>query len=51
MIALSVILGEGVLDRFPKLRFVFLESGCGWLPYWFHRMDEHYECSACRRRI
>jgi predicted TIM-barrel fold metal-dependent hydrolase len=43
MIALSVILGEGVLDRFPKLRFVFLESGCGWLPYWFHRLDEHYE--------
>jgi uncharacterized protein len=35
MIALSVIIGEGMLDRFPKLRFVFLESGCGWLPYWF----------------
>jgi predicted TIM-barrel fold metal-dependent hydrolase len=43
MIALSVIIGEGVLDRFPKLRFVFLESGCGWIPYWFERMDEHYE--------
>jgi predicted TIM-barrel fold metal-dependent hydrolase len=43
MIALSVIIGEGVLDRFPKLRLVFLESGCGWLPYWFERMDEHYE--------
>src|SRR5580765_1466536 len=43
MIALSVIIGEGVLDRFPKLRFVFLESGCGWLPYWLERMDEHYE--------
>jgi predicted TIM-barrel fold metal-dependent hydrolase len=43
MIALSVIIGEGVLDRFPKLRFVFLESGSGWLPYWFERMDEHYE--------
>jgi predicted TIM-barrel fold metal-dependent hydrolase len=43
MIALSVIVGEGMLDRFPKLRFVFLESGCGWLPYWFERMDEHYE--------
>jgi len=43
MIALSVIIGEGMLDRFPKLRFVFLESGCGWLPYWFARMDEHYE--------
>jgi predicted TIM-barrel fold metal-dependent hydrolase len=43
MIALSVVLGEGLLDRFPKLRFVFLESGCGWLPYWFYRLDEHYE--------
>ncbi|HET8564506.1 MAG TPA: amidohydrolase family protein [Candidatus Binatia bacterium] len=43
MIALSVIIGEGVLDRFPKLRFVFLESGCGWLPYWFYRLDEHEE--------
>jgi uncharacterized protein len=43
MIALSVIIGEGVLDRFPKLRFVFLESGCGWVPYWFERMDEHFE--------
>jgi predicted TIM-barrel fold metal-dependent hydrolase len=43
MIALSVIIGEGVLERFPKLRFVFLESGCGWIPYWFERMDEHHE--------
>jgi predicted TIM-barrel fold metal-dependent hydrolase len=43
MIALSVIVGEGVLDRFPKLRFVFLESGCGWVPYWLNRMDEHEE--------
>jgi predicted TIM-barrel fold metal-dependent hydrolase len=43
MIALSVIAGEGVLDRFPSLRFVFLESGCGWLPYWLNRMDEHQE--------
>jgi predicted TIM-barrel fold metal-dependent hydrolase len=43
MIALSVILGEGLLERFPKLRWVFLESGCGWIPYWFERMDEHYE--------
>jgi predicted TIM-barrel fold metal-dependent hydrolase len=43
MTALSVVLGEGLLDRFPKLRFVFLESGCGWLPYWLYRLDEHYE--------
>lgn len=43
MIALSALIGEGVLDRFPKLRFVFLESGCGWAPYWFNRLDEHHE--------
>jgi predicted TIM-barrel fold metal-dependent hydrolase len=43
MIALSVVIGEGLLDRFPRLRLVFLESGCGWLPYWLYRLDEHYE--------
>ncbi|HEV8340773.1 MAG TPA: amidohydrolase family protein [Candidatus Binatia bacterium] len=43
MIALSVVIGEGLMDRFPKLRFVFLESGCGWVPYWFYRLDEHEE--------
>jgi predicted TIM-barrel fold metal-dependent hydrolase len=43
MIALSVILAEGVLDRFPRLRFVFLEAGCGWVPYWFDRLNEHRE--------
>ncbi|MFQ5903395.1 MAG: amidohydrolase family protein [Candidatus Binatia bacterium] len=43
MIALSVVMGEGLLDRFPKLRFVFLEAGCGWLPYWLYRLDEHQE--------
>lgn len=43
MIALSVVFGEGLLDRFPKLRFVFLEAGCGWLPYWIYRLDEHRE--------
>jgi predicted TIM-barrel fold metal-dependent hydrolase len=38
----GLILG-GVLERFPDLRFVFLESGSGWLPYWLNRMDEHFE--------
>ncbi|RPH82277.1 MAG: amidohydrolase [Candidatus Rokuibacteriota bacterium] len=39
---LSLIAG-GVLERFPRLRVAFMESGTGWLPYWLHRMDEHYE--------
>jgi predicted TIM-barrel fold metal-dependent hydrolase len=38
----ELILG-GVLERHPQLRVVFLESGCGWLPHWLERMDEHTE--------
>lgn len=42
MIAAMHVVTEGVLDRFPKLRVGFLESGIGWVPYWFERMDEHW---------
>lgn len=42
-IACSTIICGGVLERFPRLRVVFLESGVGWLPHWLERMDEHYE--------
>src|SRR5260370_20977147 len=34
---------EGVLQRFPQLRSVVLEIGCGWLPAWMERADEKYE--------
>jgi predicted TIM-barrel fold metal-dependent hydrolase len=40
--SMDVIMG-GVMERFPKLRFAFLEAQCGWLPFWLGRMDEHYE--------
>lgn len=33
----------GVLERFPRLKVGFLESGVGWLGYWLDRMDGHYE--------
>ncbi len=33
----------GVLERYPKLKVGFFEAGCGWLPYWLDRIDEHYE--------
>jgi uncharacterized protein len=39
---LSLICG-GVLERHPDLRVVFLESGCGWVPAWLERIDEHME--------
>jgi uncharacterized protein len=42
---MDVIMG-GVMERFPRLRFAFLEGQCGWLPFWLHRMDEHHEWRA-----
>lgn len=40
MMALLSLIEGGVLERHPGLRVVFLESGCGWLPYWLWRLDE-----------
>jgi predicted TIM-barrel fold metal-dependent hydrolase len=42
MVCMDVIMG-GVMERFPKLQFAFLEGQCGWLPFWLGRMDEHFE--------
>jgi predicted TIM-barrel fold metal-dependent hydrolase len=33
----------GVFERFPQLRVVFLEAGCGWVPYLADRLDESWE--------
>jgi predicted TIM-barrel fold metal-dependent hydrolase len=34
---------SGVLERFPALRLVFVETGAGWLAYCCERMDEAFE--------
>ena len=33
---------SGVLERFPQLRLVFVETGAGWLAYCCERMDEAF---------
>jgi predicted TIM-barrel fold metal-dependent hydrolase len=43
MIALDSFCVGGIIARFPKLKVAFMESGCGWLPFWLWRLDEHYE--------
>lgn len=43
MMALLALIEGGVLERHPQLRVAFLESGCGWLPYWLWRLDEEYK--------
>jgi predicted TIM-barrel fold metal-dependent hydrolase len=43
MIAMMHMIGEGVFDRFPRLRVAYMEGGAGWLPFWMERLDEHVE--------
>lgn len=40
--SLHLIFG-GVCERFPKLRFAFLESSGGWIGPWLDRMDRHFD--------
>ena len=43
MIGLMTIIGGGLLERLPRVRFAILESTCGWLPFWLWWLDGHYE--------
>jgi len=36
------IVGTGVAERFPNLRFVFAEAGVEWLPWLIHVMDSYW---------
>ena len=40
---LAAVIGAAVLERYPKLRISFGESGIGWLPYALDRMDFEWE--------
>ena len=37
---------HGVFERFPRLRCAYMEAGCGWVPSWLHRIDEHLEMAG-----
>ena len=40
---LSSLMDNRMPDRFPKIKFAFLECNAGWLPAWLDRSDETYE--------
>lgn len=44
MTALVSFVYHGIYDRFPGVRFAFMEGGCGWLAFLLDRMerDENY---------
>ena len=43
MIAMMHMIGEGVFDRYPRLKIGFMEGGADWLPFWMERLEEHVE--------
>jgi predicted TIM-barrel fold metal-dependent hydrolase len=43
MMTLTFLLYGGVLERFPELQVVVLESGADWLAHWIDRLDHYWE--------
>src|SRR5260370_3394900 len=43
IMGMNLIFQGGVPERFPRLKYVVLETGCGWLPSWMERADSKYE--------
>jgi predicted TIM-barrel fold metal-dependent hydrolase len=39
---LTSIVVDGVLERFPGLKFVFIEGGVTWIPWIMYRLDSEY---------
>jgi len=42
MLAMLTLGRAGVFERHPNLRVGFMESNCGWLPYWLERLDSNW---------
>lgn len=40
---LTSMMIHGIFERYPNMRVAFLESGCGWVPYLMHRLQESFE--------
>jgi uncharacterized protein len=47
---LGILLTSGVLDRFPQLNFVSVESGFGYVPFLLESLDWQWMGSGARRR-
>ena len=43
MTSMTFLLAGGVCERFPDLRFIFLEANGGWIVPWLERLDHHYD--------
>jgi uncharacterized protein len=41
--ALTTLICGGTLERFPRLKVIFLEANGGWIVPWLERLDHHQE--------
>ena len=41
MTSLAHFIYSGLLDRYPQLRLLLLESKAGWVPFWLDRLEEY----------
>lgn len=39
----SYLIFAGVFDRYPDLKIVGGEVDCGWVPFWVHTMEHHWD--------
>ena len=51
MLACTGFIMGGVLERHPKLKLVFLESGCGWAAFWPDRLEAGIQGGTRRLKI
>jgi hypothetical protein len=51
MIQLTSIVLGGALERFPRLRIAFMESGAGWVPFMLERLDREWANRGAGIRI
>jgi predicted TIM-barrel fold metal-dependent hydrolase len=45
---LDQLIFSGVLDRFPRLRLVFAEVDCGWVPYYREQLENSFRRMGSR---
>ncbi len=43
MTTISMLICGGTLERFPRLKCIFLEANGGWIVPWLERLDHHFE--------
>lgn len=51
MIQLTSIVLNGVLERFPRLRMAFMESGAGWVPFMLERLEREFKNRGAGIRV